>query len=271
MTWRKSTSMFADREVKNEYRNRSRFLDELVKKKRGSNGGSRERTTTRSASRKSEPRTHGMRYSTSAGASEPRFDSRDRSRSLHSAARTSEPQFGSRDRSRSLHSAARTSETRRKSPPPLGSRDTTSVYAKSVSQQSERQPRQVKPRSAAPKASHSLSSTSNPSSLDRTREQSSRSRSPTAPRRNDDRGSFQQSRNARDKSLLVGKKLEQPTFDSTLFFPVGSLVIHRQMGKGSVLEPPAPTADVDLPVLVEFASGQRQVYCARGSDLSRVF
>lgn len=56
--------------------------------------------------------------------------------------------------------------------------------------------------------------------------------------------------------------------DSTWFFPVGSDVYHKFFGKGTVLPPPPHGSEGDaLLVLVEFETGERETFSAKGSEL----
>ena len=75
------------------------------------------------------------------------------------------------------------------------------------------------------------------------------------------------------KQKSLGRKPPQapepaPKMDSTWFFPVGSQVIHKNLGTGTVLPPPPSEANSsDLPVRVRFESGERD-FCAHGTDIS---
>jgi ATP-dependent exoDNAse (exonuclease V) beta subunit len=51
------------------------------------------------------------------------------------------------------------------------------------------------------------------------------------------------------------KRAEAPKTDSTLFFPVGSSVVHKVHGAGKVLPPPESSDDDSMLVRVEFESG----------------
>jgi DNA helicase-2/ATP-dependent DNA helicase PcrA len=62
------------------------------------------------------------------------------------------------------------------------------------------------------------------------------------------------------------KKPRDRSFSSTMFYPVGSQVMHQLLGKGTVLTPP-PAADPML-VLVEFESGRKGEFDACGQDLA---
>jgi hypothetical protein len=55
--------------------------------------------------------------------------------------------------------------------------------------------------------------------------------------------------------------------DSTWFFPVGSQVVHRNFGRGKVLQPPPPSESKDLLVRVEFENGKQMEFPAAGADL----
>lgn len=57
------------------------------------------------------------------------------------------------------------------------------------------------------------------------------------------------------------------TMDSTWFFPVGSQVVHKNLGKGTVQEPP-PTASQELLVRVLFENGRTLEFPAHGSDIT---
>ncbi|GKY97318.1 hypothetical protein MPSEU_000690200 [Mayamaea pseudoterrestris] len=52
---------------------------------------------------------------------------------------------------------------------------------------------------------------------------------------------------------------------STMFYPIGSQVVHQLLGKGTVLPPP-PSADPML-VVVDFGNGRKQEFDAAGEDL----
>jgi hypothetical protein len=55
---------------------------------------------------------------------------------------------------------------------------------------------------------------------------------------------------------------------STWFFPVGSEVIHKRLGRGVVLEPPTqPNVGVEWPVRVLFKNGSERIVSAAGTDL----
>jgi len=90
-------------------------------------------------------------------------------------------------------------------------------------------------------------------------------------------------------SVYVKKQALDPTpvnvgnsmMDSTWFFPVGSKVVHRRLGKGTVLPPPladtgdrqgrrgsSATASKALLVYVEFDNGEKRRFSATGSDLA---
>ena len=56
--------------------------------------------------------------------------------------------------------------------------------------------------------------------------------------------------------------------DSTWFFPVGSKVKHETFGKGKVLEPPRDAGGIELPVRVQFEDGTERHFCAKGSDIT---
>lgn len=60
-------------------------------------------------------------------------------------------------------------------------------------------------------------------------------------------------------------------FDSTLFYPVGSEVVHKNFGKGVVLQPPPPTNDGKLLVRVQFDNGRQMELSADGPDLLPFF
>ena len=66
--------------------------------------------------------------------------------------------------------------------------------------------------------------------------------------------------------------------DSTWFFPVGSHVVHKKLGKGTVLPPPPPGAadqqdqqQLRMLVHVEFENGERHRFPAAGSDIAPAF
>ncbi|KAL7578214.1 hypothetical protein ACA910_012639 [Epithemia clementina (nom. ined.)] len=58
--------------------------------------------------------------------------------------------------------------------------------------------------------------------------------------------------------------------DSNWFYPVGTSVVHKTFGRGIVLRAPQPTKEIDMPLLVEFPSGDQRIFSARGSDVSPV-
>lgn len=60
-------------------------------------------------------------------------------------------------------------------------------------------------------------------------------------------------------------------FDSTIFYPVGSDVIHNNFGKGVVLEPPPPDDTNKLLVRVKFENGRTMEFPAESYDLVPVF
>ena len=64
---------------------------------------------------------------------------------------------------------------------------------------------------------------------------------------------------------------EAKPFDSTLFFPVGSDVIHTNFGKGMVLQPPPADGTSKLLVRVKFDNGRTMEFPADGYDLVPVF
>ena len=61
---------------------------------------------------------------------------------------------------------------------------------------------------------------------------------------------------------------KQKSLDSTWLFPVGSEVSHQRHGRGIVLPPPPPSESTDLPVRVKFSSGEQEIFCARGTEIS---
>ncbi len=78
-----------------------------------------------------------------------------------------------------------------------------------------------------------------------------------------------------DSKSMLKAKANQGTsipFDSTLFYPVGSDVIHNNFGRGMVLEPP-PISSVSgkLLVRVQFENGRTMEFPVEGSDLIPVF
>lgn len=90
----------------------------------------------------------------------------------------------------------------------------------------------------------------------------------------------------RNSSSSTATTSTTPPLDSTWFFPVGSSVMHKQLGRGIVLQPPpsppppestttnTPRGDsnnVDLLVRVKFPeSGEVRHFSARGSEISPI-
>jgi ATP-dependent exoDNAse (exonuclease V) beta subunit len=64
---------------------------------------------------------------------------------------------------------------------------------------------------------------------------------------------------------------KRQTFDSTLFYPVGSDVIHPNFGKGKVLEPPPATADNKSLVRVKFDNGRTMEFPVESIELVPFF
>jgi hypothetical protein len=63
---------------------------------------------------------------------------------------------------------------------------------------------------------------------------------------------------------------QKPT-DSTWFYPVGSEVMHKNLGKGIVLPPPRQEeCSQALPVRVKFEDGDKKDFSALGTDLSPI-
>jgi ATP-dependent exoDNAse (exonuclease V) beta subunit len=70
------------------------------------------------------------------------------------------------------------------------------------------------------------------------------------------------------KSVVTAKT---QTFDSTIFYPVGSDVIHHNFGKGKVLEPPPPDEANKSLVRVAFDNGRTVEFPVEALDLFPVF
>lgn len=62
-----------------------------------------------------------------------------------------------------------------------------------------------------------------------------------------------------------------PSFDSTIFYPVGSDVTHNNFGKGKVLEPPPPKEDKKSMVRVQFDNGRTMEFPVETRDLLPIF
>lgn len=92
--------------------------------------------------------------------------------------------------------------------------------------------------------------------------------------------------NLPNKSLPVVRSTEHPTpykprpsarpdpttrFDSTLFYPVGSEVVHKNFGKGIVMNPPPLVDGAKLLVRVQFENGRQMELPAEGNDLLPFF
>jgi ATP-dependent exoDNAse (exonuclease V) beta subunit len=63
------------------------------------------------------------------------------------------------------------------------------------------------------------------------------------------------------------RQVESTAMDSTWFFPVGSQIVHRNFGRGKVLQPPPPSESKDLLVRVEFENGKQMEFPAAGTDI----
>jgi hypothetical protein len=58
--------------------------------------------------------------------------------------------------------------------------------------------------------------------------------------------------------------------DPTWFFPVGSKVVHQQLGKGVVLPPKSKESSEEMLVFIKFRNGEHREFPAHGSDLSPI-
>ena len=63
------------------------------------------------------------------------------------------------------------------------------------------------------------------------------------------------------------RQAESTAMDSTWFYPVGSQVVHRNFGRGKVLQPPPPSDSKDLLVRVQFENGKQMEFPAAGADI----
>jgi len=262
LTWRRSVPIFSANTMKSVSRDRSRFLDALV-----ATGGASKRTNVTKKSvpgRKLQGRTgrfssraaaHGVEHTRVRNASStPRqfYKEQAVSRPL-SPGKTSEFKgttsvYGNRNRKSAV---ARAQES---------PRDRKSIPQRSFGQReginSEPQRKRVgTPRQTQP-VQHRQHSPMSPTDSRRSMQTESR---------------CQTERDTPEKDSSNSSSRRRQV-DSTWFFPVGSFVSHKSLGRGTVLTPPPRVKDGDeLLVHVEFENGAKKCFSATGSDLDPVF
>jgi len=248
MTWRREVNVFTSEGVRSIKRGRSRFLDILAdsgKKKKGLVPSEALRndkmnpTDIFGTRRVATPATRN--YSTPSTAGMPRV-----------VARTNRDYTSSR--------RARPSSQPLGVPPPLSG--TTNVFAKERKNSFTEPAKQTDwPRRDHQNAYGEPSSSAHESNP-------KRQRSPIPGRRNTAAIDSRDGRNGRKGSTQNTKA----TMDSTWFYPVGTKVVHKNLGEGTVLpSSTAPKSDgggaSELLVYVKFENGLQRHFPVAGSDL----
>jgi DNA helicase-2/ATP-dependent DNA helicase PcrA len=276
LTWRKEVSVFTSNGMRSTRRGMSRFLEILVGKKNNKGEAS--------ASEKFEPSpTSNPNFSVTSSAK----------RQYYSAA-----EFKRKGAASVYAQRYKSGKSRDPTPVPVAQAahreftGTTSVYAPKRNQQSlfgtrEASPHPTKPRipnvvarlPSQPQTSHSQSASrsveTTGSANNSPRISKVVARLPLkadAPHHSDSSSMSSSNRGSPASHEQKSPKSPEPEtsrgLSSTLFYPVGSQVVHEELGKGTVQTPPS-TGD-PMAVQVLFANGQKGVFDATGTDLAPV-
>jgi ATP-dependent exoDNAse (exonuclease V) beta subunit len=244
LTWRKEVTMWSswsDDGAKASTKERSRFLNALVKRPAG--GQTKSKKINSSSSIDADRALQQRRRTNAAGPSQPPRRQSMHDQMLRNRVDTQQNNAG-RPRQGQINSNSnlRNDMSRRTAPP-------SSQQQRTSPSRQARSPTLGTQTGATPtsRRDSSAASTSAPANRQRTQPASqSNSRPAPAPP-------------------------ASKSFDSTLFYPVGSDVIHNNFGKGVVLQPPPSTDSTKLPVRVQFDNGRTKEFPADGNDLVPVF
>lgn len=218
---------------------RSRFLDPLVKKPKGGEATSTKSTPSRSSN--TDQALQQRRSYSSSGPSQPRRNNLHDQMLRNRADLQQSNSVRARQKPINLESNLRDGISRRNAPP--GSQQERAPASREATSQVSAKARTGT--SATPQRYSSTPPTRAPADHQRTPQQST-PRSKPAPEAN-------------------------KPFDSTLFYPIGSDVVHNNFGKGVVLQPPPSTDSTKLLVRVKFDNGRTMEFPADGHDLVPVF
>jgi ATP-dependent exoDNAse (exonuclease V) beta subunit len=291
MTWRKEVTMFSswsDDGPRTTDKTRSRFLDVLVSKKSGSkSSGKLTDNLLRPRSTNSPVPSRGISRSFSSTS----FSSSDNG----STRSTSSPRPASRESSSSQkpwQKKSQWNQPKESEPihPTLSARRASSILARNREAVEGGKEKPVA--KAVPRDTSAMESPQRPTGTNGTRQPpgsvsrikpivNGATTSRVPPASNDQTGGTagrsnvngpvnprQASRPNTRSSPPKARQAESTTMDSTWFFPVGSQVVHRNFGRGKVLQPPPPSESKNLLVRIEFENGKQMEFPAAGADIS---
>ena len=267
MTWRREVPIFTKLGMKRVSKNRSRFLDPLVSKAGKKASKSSKMSSSATGSRRSG--TVDVYSNRQNGSGNRRMNSfPTRTTRSFSTAKPQAPPVPSQSTPKFEGTTNILGKQRKLLPLHLASPTTSSrpqrpIQSTSASNGQRRVPRQVPLRMAS-----TQNSTPRAQSKPARRVTASIDASP--PKTNKDKHQFKPQPDQSCASKNNNKKQTKSAMDSTWFFPVGSEVMHKDIGRGIVLNPPAREEQQDLVVRVQFENGDKKEFPLDGTELSPI-